>query len=201
MKFKSITRLEKASHICRYDLEYETEDHRIKKYEIVSRDRHLHSLEDLQSWSSKTVVVIAISKETGKLLLNREFRMAAGDWIYNFPSGMIDPGETPSQAAARELEEETGLIMEKRLFRMKSSYNAVGITNETSSVVLAEVSGEIQNKHNPFEEIEAGWYSKEEVKELIKSSKMSARAQMFCFVWVYGELSIEKLLEEFEQDE
>lgn len=198
MKFRSITRLEKAKHICRYDLEYETEDNQIKKYEIVSRDRHLHSLEDLQNWSSKTVAIIAISRETGKLLLNREFRMAAGDWIYNFPSGMIDPGETPSQAAARELEEETGLTMVKRLFRMKSSYNAVGITNETSSVVLAEVSGEIQNKHNPFEEIEAGWYSKEEVRELLKNCKMSARAQMFCFIWVYGELDINKLVDEFE---
>ena len=198
MKFLNIKRIEKAKHICRYDLEYETEDKRIKKYEIVSRDRHLHSLEDLQSWSSKTVVIIAINKENGKLLLNREFRMAAGDWIYNFPSGMIDPGETPSQAAKRELEEETGLIMERRLYRMKSSYNAVGITNETSSVVLAEVSGEILYKHNPFVEIEAGWYSKEEVKELLKNSKMSARAQMFGFVWVYGELQIEKLVEEFE---
>ena len=198
MKILNIKRIEKAKHICRYDLEYETEDKRIKKYEIVSRDRHLHSLEDLQSWSSKTVVIIAINKENGKLLLNREFRMAAGDWIYNFPSGMIDPGETPSQAAKRELEEETGLIMERRLYRMKSSYNAVGITNETSSVVLAEVSGEIVDKHNPFEEIEAGWYSKEEVKELLKNSKMSARAQMFGFVWVYGELQIEKLVEEFE---
>ena len=198
MKFLNIKRIEKAKHICRYDLEYETEDKRIRKYEIVSRDRHLHSLEDLQSWSSKTVVIIAINKENGKLLLNREFRMAAGDWIYNFPSGMIDPGETPSQAAKRELEEETGLIMERRLYRMKSSYNAVGITNETSSVVLAEVSGEIVDKHNPFEEIEAGWYSKEEVKELLKNSKMSARAQMFGFVWVYGELQIEKLVEEFE---
>ena len=115
MKFLNIKRIEKAKHICRYDLEYETEDKRIKKYEIVSRDRHLHSLEDLQSWSSKTVVIIAINKENGKLLLNREFRMAAGDWIYNFPSGMIDPGETPSQAAKRELEEETGLIMERFL--------------------------------------------------------------------------------------
>ena len=74
----------------------------------------------------------------------------------------------------------------------------MGITNETSSVVLAEVSGEIVDKHNPFEEIEAGWYSKEEVKELLKNSKMSARAQMFGFVWVYGELQIEKLVEEFE---
>ncbi len=198
MKFKSINRLEKASHICRYDLEYITEDNRLKKYEIVSRDRHMHTLEDLQNWSSKTVVIIAINKENGKLLLNHEFRMAVGDWIYNFPSGLIDKGETPSQAAARELEEETGLIMDRRLFRMKSSYNAVGITNETSSVVLAQVSGEIVDKKNPYEEIQANWYSKEEVKELLKTAKMSARAQMFCFVWVYGELEIEKLIEEFE---
>lgn len=198
MVFKNITRLEKAGHICRYNVEYETKDHQTKVYEIVSRDRHLHSLDDLKSWHSKTVVIIGVSEDNERILLNREFRMAAGDWIYNFPSGMMDEGETPSQAAERELQEETGLKFAKRLCRLKSSYNAVGLTNETSSCVLAVLSGEIENSHSPFEEIQANWYTKEQVKELLKNEKMSARAQLFCFIWVYGDLDIHKLTAEFE---
>jgi len=196
MLFKGIHRIEKASHICRYDLEYETETHKRKKYEIVSRDRHLHTLEDLQNWHSKTVVIIGISEDNERVLLNHEYRMAIGDWMYNFPSGLIDKGETPTQAAARELHEETGLTLVNRIVRLRSSYNAPGLSNESSTCVLATIAGEIRKSDSDFEEIRAHWYTKQEVKALLKNEKMSARAQLFCFAWAYGDLSIDKLAEE-----
>lgn len=199
MEFKNIKKLDGGTHICRYDLEYETNDHRLKKYEMVSRDQDLCDLEALKEWHSKTVVIIGISQDNDRILLNREFRMALGDWVFNFPSGMMDEDETPTEAAARELKEETGLILERRIVRLRSSYNAVGITNESSSCVLAVVSGDIQKSDSAFEEIEARWYTKDEVKDLLKYQKMSARAQLFCFAWAYGDLSINKLAEESDE--
>ena len=196
MKFKGIKKVGDSSHICRYDVEYETEDNKPKRYEMVSRDKNINSLEDLKTWRSKTVLIIGISMDNSKILLNKEFRMAIGDWVYNFPSGLIDPGELPTQAAARELREETGLILKKRIVRLKSSFNAVGMTNETTSCVLAMVDGEIQKSDSSFEEIKAAWYTRDEVKELLKKEKMSARAQMFCFAWAYGQLSISTLTQE-----
>ncbi len=198
MKFKSIEKVFESGHLCRYNLQYETEDSRPKKYEMVSRDLNISSLDDLRTWTSKTVLVIGISEDNERIILSREFRMALGDWVYNFPSGMIDEGETPTEAAARELAEETGLTMKKRLVRLKSSFNAVGLTNETTSVVLAVVAGDIRPSDSVFEEIEAKWYTKNEVKNLLKTQKMSARAQIFCFCWAYGDLSINKLAEESE---
>ncbi|MBE5890309.1 MAG: NUDIX hydrolase [Lachnospiraceae bacterium] len=199
MEFKSIKKLGGGTHICRYDLEYETKDHRLKKYEMVSRDQDLYDVEALKEWHSKTVVIIGISQDNDRILLNREFRMALGDWVFNFPSGMMDEDETPTEAAARELKEETGLTLERRIVRLRSSYNAVGITNESSSCVLAVVSGDIQKSDSAFEEIEARWYTKDEVKDLLKYQKMSARAQLFCFAWAYGDLSINKLAEESDE--
>ncbi len=195
LKFKSIKLVDEGNHICRYNLEYETEDNKLKKYEIVSRDKNLKTLEDLQTWRSKTVTLIGISLDNTKILLNKEYRMAVGDWVYNFPSGLIDEGELPTHAAARELKEETGLTLEKRIVRLKSSYNAVGMTNETTSCVVGLVSGDFQKSNSSFEEINAAWYTRDEVIELLRHSKMSARAQLFCFVWVYGDLSIDKLAE------
>ena len=40
------------------------------------------------------------------VLLQKEFRMATNNWVYNFPAGLIDEGETPEEAAIRELKEE-----------------------------------------------------------------------------------------------
>lgn len=196
MKFKNIRKIGEGTHIFRYNIEYIAEDGRHKTYEIVSRDPNIKTQEDLANWRSKTVTIIGISMDETKILLNREFRMAAGDWIYNFPSGIIDPGELPTQAATRELREETGLTLAKRIVRLRSSYNAPGLANETTSCVLALVDGEMHKSTSSFEEIKAKWYTKEEVKYLLKKQKMSARAQLFCFVWVYGDLSIVKLAEE-----
>jgi ADP-ribose pyrophosphatase len=43
-----------------------------------------------------------------EVLLIRQFRHAAGGWLYEVPAGKLDPGETPEACARRELEEEAG---------------------------------------------------------------------------------------------
>ena len=198
MQFKGINHVASGNFIHRYDIQYESKDHKEKIYEIVSRDPDITSLEDLSDWSSKTVCIIGLSRNHRHILLNKEYQMAVGDWVYNFPSGLIDKGETPTEAAKRELLEETGLHFVKRIVRLKSSFNSVGLSNESTSCVIAIVDGDIQESNSSFEEIQAVWLSKNEVKELLKTSKMSARAQLFCFLWVYGDLSLDRFYEEQE---
>jgi ADP-ribose pyrophosphatase len=43
-----------------------------------------------------------------EVLLIRQYRFAAGGTIWEVPAGKLDPGESPEQCAARELEEEAG---------------------------------------------------------------------------------------------
>ena len=198
MKFKEIRKVNTGSHIHRYDVQYETEDHKQKIYEVASRNPEMKDLDDLTQWDSKTVLVIGLSPDHRHILLSREFRMAVGDYIYNFPSGLVDPGETAAEAAARELMEETGLRIVKSIRQLRSSFNAPGFSNESTSSVIAVIDGDIRESDSSFEEIEAGWYTKEEVKLLLKTSKMSARAQMFCFLWAYGGMSIDNLYESRE---
>lgn len=53
------------------------------------------------------VNVIGITKE-GKLVLIRQFRYAIGSVYFEIPAGVVDAGESPLEAARRELLEETG---------------------------------------------------------------------------------------------
>lgn len=58
---------------------------------------------------SKMDAVVAIPRtRDGRWVLTREWRASLGGWCIQFPGGMVDEGENPIDAAARECWEETG---------------------------------------------------------------------------------------------
>jgi ADP-ribose pyrophosphatase len=57
------------------------------------------------------VTVVAVTAQ-GRLLLVRQYRPAVEAVTLELPSGHVDPGETPEQAARKELWEETGHVAE-----------------------------------------------------------------------------------------
>lgn len=54
------------------------------------------------------VVCIVAETATGRLLIERQYRHAVKEVLTEIPAGMVEDGETPIEAAKRELEEETG---------------------------------------------------------------------------------------------
>ncbi|HBP90560.1 MAG TPA: NUDIX hydrolase [Nitrospirales bacterium] len=58
---------------------------------------------------SDAVLVLART-EKSQWILVRQFRPAMREWTLEFPAGSIDPDESPQEAAARELFEETGFV-------------------------------------------------------------------------------------------
>ncbi|KAK6210808.1 ADP-ribose diphosphatase [Pestalotiopsis sp. IQ-011] len=58
-------------------------------------------------------ILAILEKPTGpEVLLEKQFRPPTGKIVVEFPAGMVDEGETPEQAAVRELREETGYVGE-----------------------------------------------------------------------------------------
>lgn len=183
MELKKIEKVKEAKYITRYDLTYETVDGREKVYEIISRDKNIQTEEDLTTHPVDAVVIIMEDESREKILLNREFRMATGRFVYNFPAGLIDPGETPEESARRELKEETGLELLKIEDMIGESYSAVGFSNEKNLCVVGVAGGTFAPSTSTVEEIEAGWYTKEEVRELLKTEPFAARSQAYCYMW------------------
>jgi ADP-ribose pyrophosphatase len=183
MKFKSIQKIHQGKFITRYNLEYETENGRAKTYEMISRNPDLDSYEKLHDGHVDAVVMILHDKSGEQILLSREFRMATGEWVYNFPAGLIDKGEDAASAAARELREETGLHLDHIEEIWLESYSAVGFSNEKNIVITGEASGEIRPSDSDMEEIEAFWYTKAEIRALLKAARFAARTQAYCALW------------------
>src|SRR5580692_4480360 len=87
---------------------------------------------------SGSVVVLAVdnSGATPRVLLERQYRHAATDYLWELPAGRIDPGEHELKAAKRELLEETGYTA-ARWRRILKFYASPGFVAETMSVFLA----------------------------------------------------------------
>lgn len=183
MKFVGIEKKEQGKFITRYDVKYETVDGILKNYEMISRNGDITDFEGLHGNAADAVVIIATDENDEKILIDREYRLAPGEWVYNFPAGLIDPGETPEVSAKRELMEETGLELYEITDTIGTSYSAVGFSNETNMCVVGKARGEFKPSTSTLEEITPGWYTKAEVRELLKTEKFAARTQAFCYVW------------------
>lgn len=183
MKFLGIDKVNEGKFLTKYDIHYETALGNEKTYEMISRSKNLHSQDDLHDSPADSVVMIVTDKTGEHLLLSREFRLAIGCFIYGFPAGLIDPGETAVESARRELWEETGLDLVSIDKTFPDSYNCVGVTNEKSTCIFGKAEGTFRASTSDVEEIECGWYTKEQVKALLETERFSARTQMVCYFW------------------
>lgn len=61
--------------------------------------------------SSRGGVAIMPILPDGRVVLNCNFRHATRSWEIELPRGGIDPGESPQDAAKREVLEETGMVL------------------------------------------------------------------------------------------
>ena len=183
MIYKGIRKIHEGRFITRYDVDYVTEEGHPKTYEIISRNKDIRTLEALQNKVPDSVVMILTDEAGERILINHEYRMAMAQWIYNFPAGLIDPGETPEESARRELWEEAGLTLSRIDDVLDNSYSAIGFSNELTVCFIGVATGEFKESTSAEEEIEAGWYTKEEVRELLRTSKFAARTQAYCYAW------------------
>ena len=183
MRFQGIRKIHEGRFITRYDADYLTEEGRAKTYELISRNREIRTLEELQNRTPDSVVLILTDEQGERILINREYRMAMAQWIYNFPAGLIDPGETPEESAARELREETGLRLTRIDDVLDGSYSAVGFSNERNVTIFGTAAGTFRKSTSDAEEITAGWYTREEVRKLLRTEPFAARTQAYCYAW------------------
>ena len=183
MQFESIRHINSGRFLHRYDVHYTDSAGRERCYEMVSRREKLTTLEELQNHGADAVVMIVTDEADEKMLLIREYRCELGRKIYGLPGGLIESGETAAQAARRELEEETGLKLVRITETLPSAACVVGIGDEQTVCIFCRAEGEIRPSSDPGEEIEAGWYTREEIKKLHESELFGSWAMAYSWMW------------------
>ncbi len=88
-----------------------------------------------------SVVILALDHSKSKtdpwIVMERQYRHAANQYLWELPAGKLEAGETPLDGAKRELEEETG-YRAKKWKPLVEYYASPGFLGESMKVFLAE---------------------------------------------------------------
>ncbi len=138
-----------SPYIHLYDLQYERGRHylnasRRKKQDLAASK----SLQELKNMTPDAVSIFTIVLQEGQepaMLLTREFRYPAGQYLLSVPAGLIDPADgqaegesAPLAAARREIREEAGVILgEKDSVNLINPlvFSSPGMTDESNALV------------------------------------------------------------------
>jgi ADP-ribose pyrophosphatase len=119
---------------------------------------------------SGSVVVLPVLPD-GRVVLIRQYRHAARQYLWELVAGRMDHGETPKQGAARELIEETG-YRAKKFTVFLDVFPSPGFLEERMYILLAEglTSGEAQPEED--EKIISRAYKASELREMIRRGQL-----------------------------
>jgi nudix-type nucleoside diphosphatase (YffH/AdpP family) len=144
-----------------------------------------------------SVAVLTFNTHTDKLILINQFRYPTykngHGWTIEAIAGMIDSGETPEEAARREVEEETGLSI-SALQHITTFYPSPGGSSELIFLYYSEVSGEPTNRDNTGgiisegEDILSLEISLEEALKKIRSGEIMDAKTIIGIYWLENHL-------------
>ena len=83
------------------------------------------------------------------VVLVKQYRYPLGDYVYEFPAGLVETGEAMTDAAVREFHEETGLhlkVIPADDMYTKPRFTTVGMTDEACGMVYGYASGVPDNR-------------------------------------------------------
>jgi ADP-ribose pyrophosphatase len=128
----------------------------------------------------RSVVLIPVP-EPGHVVLIKQYRYAVNRFLWEFPAGSVDEGETPEQAAVRECHEEIGKVP-ATVVRLAAMYPTPGYCDE--EMVFFRLS----NLEDPTHEAEADEDEDIEVKafELREAREMVRRGEIVDMKTVTG---------------
>lgn len=148
-------------------------------YFVVSRAKSVEflKLNTRKNTPDGVIIYSVYGEKKDRVVLIRQYRYTIGDYIYEFPAGLVEPGEDFHEGAVREMYEETGLKLEplkvEEAFE-KPYFTTVGLTDESCATVYGYASGEISKEaQEASEEIEVVLADKEEVKRILREEKVA----------------------------
>jgi ADP-ribose pyrophosphatase len=135
----------------------------------VSEPSGVHTVREVITHPG-SVVVLPVLKD-GRIVMIRQYRHAARQYLWELVAGRIDEGESVKKAAARELLEETG-YRARRFTVFLDVFPTPGFLEERMYILLAEdlTQGEAQPEED--EKIVSHAYRVAELKHMMEKGQL-----------------------------
>ncbi|MDO4274540.1 MAG: NUDIX hydrolase [Eubacteriales bacterium] len=175
----SVDKLTDNKYVNLYNVKATSVHDTTVSYFVASRAK---SVEELKLKTRKNtpdgVIIYSIyGEKRDRVVLVRQYRYTLDDYIYEFPAGLVEPGEDFHQGAVREMYEETGLSLEP--LKVAEAYErpyftTIGMTDESCATVYGYASGVISTQaQEDSEEIEVVLADKEEVRRILREENVA----------------------------
>ena len=120
-----------------------------------------------------------------RVLLVRQYRLPAERYLWELPAGRLDPGETPLQAAKRELAEETG-YKARDWKKVASFWVSPGYVEERMTIYRATDLQEGVATPMEDEQIEMAWFTRKQIADMIDKGTIQDAKTMIGFLMKVG---------------
>lgn len=182
MKYTKIHKLSDNKFLNLFKLDALTDSGRSFDYYFVSRRKADEIKIITKELAAEGVVIYPILKDDpDKIVMIRQYRYPLDEYLYELPAGLIDAGETPEEAAVREMKEETGLDFEvytdgNEAYR-RPFFMGAGFTDESCNAVFGYASGTIsRDDMEDTESIQVLLVDRKEAARILREERVSIRA-------------------------
>ena len=176
---KKVTPMTDNPYVRLYHLDVESKTGKSGNYYVASRAKNEEALKlNTRKNTPDGVIIYSLyGEKKDKVVLVRQYRYAIDDYIYEFPAGLVEPGEDFKEAGIRELKEETGLTLTPVSVDPayeRPYFTTIGMTDESCATVFGYAAGEVSNEGlEDSEALEIVLADKEEVKRILKEENVA----------------------------
>lgn len=180
MEVETVREVEKLEYLKAFVIDYKTKSGQKKQWELVSRQNRDRLESEIFQDKSYTdgAMVFATNEEKTKVVILKEYRVSAGKYVYMFPAGLVESGESIERASVREFKEETGMGFVPKYVE-RERYVSVGIINERVNIVYGTYFGQASQVHQEDNEhAEIQIIDKDQAHHILENEEVSIRTAM-----------------------
>ena len=178
IKIGKIEKKTNTPYLNFYEMEAHFRDGHVAPYYVASRAREIDQLKAVTHRNEANGVILygVYGEEKDKVVLIRQYRYPLGGYVYEFPAGLVEPGENMLEAGIREMYEETGLQFTPVDAGAYSRpfFTSIGMTDESCGTVYGYCSGIPSNAHQEgSEDIQVVIADRAECRRILKEENVA----------------------------